>query len=99
MFFEYVAWHTGIVVAALFLVVGMGIAPRSGSILRVFIVSVGYSAVVGLVDAMTGVTLLDVPFWAERRRVQLAASAGSSPEQMGLATVGAIHSTDVPSDP
>jgi len=135
VFFEYVAGHTGIVVAALFLVVGMGITPRSGSILRVFIVSVGYTAVVGLVDAMTGAnymflrqppsewtllrllgpwpwymasaagvalvlfTLLDVPFWAERRRVQLAASAGSSPEQMGLATVGAIHSTDVPSDP
>jgi hypothetical integral membrane protein (TIGR02206 family) len=134
VFFEYVARHTGIVAASLLLVVGMGIAPRSGSILRVFIV-VGYTAVVGLVDAMTGANyvslgqppsewtllrllgpwtrytasaagvalvrfpLLDVPILAGRRRVQLAGSPGSAPEQTRLATVDAIHSTDVPPDP
>jgi len=54
VFFEYVAGHMGIVIAALFLVVGMGIVPRPGSILRVFTVTAAYTAVVGLVDALTG---------------------------------------------
>jgi hypothetical integral membrane protein (TIGR02206 family) len=54
VFFEYVAGHLGIVVAALFLVVGMRIVPRPGAVPRVFAITVGYTAVVGLVDALTG---------------------------------------------
>ncbi|HUY63793.1 MAG TPA: TIGR02206 family membrane protein [Acidimicrobiales bacterium] len=54
VFFEYVVGHAGIVIAALFLVVGMGIVPRPGSIRRLFTISVGYSALVGLVDAVAG---------------------------------------------
>lgn len=54
VFFEYVAGHLGIVMAALFLVVGMGIVPRPGAVPRVFAITVGYTAVVGLVDALTG---------------------------------------------
>jgi hypothetical integral membrane protein (TIGR02206 family) len=54
VFFEYLTGHLGIVFAALFLVVGMGIAPRPGSVPRVFIITAAYTAFVGLVDGLTG---------------------------------------------
>jgi len=54
VFFQYVAGHLGVVMAALFLVVGMRIVPRSGSVVRVFAITAAYSLVVGLVDAATG---------------------------------------------
>lgn len=54
VFFQYVAGHLGIVVAALFLVVGMRIVPRPGAVVRVFAISAAYTALVGLVDALTG---------------------------------------------
>jgi len=54
VFFEYLVGHVGIVVAALFLVVGMGRHPRPGSVPRVFAIVAAYTALVGLVDATTG---------------------------------------------
>ena len=54
VFFEYVAGHLGVVTAALFLVVGLRIVPRPGAAPRVLAITVGYTAVVGLVDALTG---------------------------------------------
>ncbi len=54
VFFEYLVGHLGIVAAALFLVVGMRIAPRPGAVRRVFLISVVYTAVVGTVDGLTG---------------------------------------------
>jgi hypothetical integral membrane protein (TIGR02206 family) len=54
VFFQYVVGHVGIVVAALFLVVGMGIVPRGHAVVRVFAITLGYSAFVGIVDATTG---------------------------------------------
>ena len=54
VFFQYVVGHVGIVVAALFLVIGLGIVPRPRSVPRVFLVTAGYTAAVGLVDAVTG---------------------------------------------
>ncbi len=54
VFFEYLAGHLGIVMAALFLVVGMGIVPRPGAVPRVFAITVGYTALVGAVDALSG---------------------------------------------
>ena len=46
--------HIGIVVAALFLVLGMGIVPRRRSVARVFAITLGYTTLVGIVDAVTG---------------------------------------------
>jgi hypothetical integral membrane protein (TIGR02206 family) len=113
VFFQYVVGHVGIVVAALFLVVGMGIAPRKGSVMRVFAITAGYTALVGIVDGVTGanymflrappgewtllrvlgpwpwyvvsaagvavvlLTMLDAPFWPERRRTSHKASTGA----------------------
>ncbi len=54
VFWQYVAGHLGIVFAALFLVVGMRIVPRPFAVPRVFAITVGYTALVGVVDALTG---------------------------------------------
>ena len=114
VFFQYVVGHVGIVVAALFLVIGMRIAPRRGSVIRVLAITAGYTAVVGLVDGVTGanymflrappgewtllrvlgpwpwyvvsaagvaavlVTMLDAPFWRERRRASEGTSTGAA---------------------
>ena len=54
VFFQYVVGHLGIVVAALFLVVGLRLVPRRGAVARVLAITAGYTAVVGAVDAGTG---------------------------------------------
>lgn len=54
VFFEYVVGHLGVVTAALFLVLGMRITPRAGAVSRVTAVTAGYTALVGLVDGLTG---------------------------------------------
>ena len=54
VFFQYVVGHLAVVTAALFLVAGMGIVPRAGAPWRVFLVTIAYSAFVGLVDALSG---------------------------------------------
>jgi hypothetical integral membrane protein (TIGR02206 family) len=54
VFFQYMVGHLGIVVAAVFLVVGLGIAPRPGAVVRVFAITLGYTAFVGLVDGGAG---------------------------------------------
>lgn len=53
-FFEYLVGHVGIVAAALFLVAGMGLVPRRRAVPRVFAVTAAYTALVGLVDALSG---------------------------------------------
>lgn len=53
-FFEFVVGHLGIVIAALFLVIGLRLAPRRGSVLRVFAITAGYTAFVGCFDALSG---------------------------------------------
>lgn len=103
-FFEYVVGHLAIVLAAVFLVVGLRYAPRPGAAARVAALTAAYTSFVGLVDAVTGanymflrrppaewtllrllgpwpwyvvsaagvgivlLVLLDLPFWAARRR-------------------------------
>lgn len=54
VFFQYVVGHTGIVLAALFLVVGLRIYPRPGAVKRVLAITAGYTAIVGFVDAVAG---------------------------------------------
>jgi hypothetical integral membrane protein (TIGR02206 family) len=53
-FFEFVIGHVGTVIAALFLVVGLRLRPRPGSVRRVFAITVAYTAFVGLFDWLTG---------------------------------------------
>jgi hypothetical integral membrane protein (TIGR02206 family) len=54
VFFQYVVGHLGIVLAALFLVVGEGRRPRRWAAPRVLAVTAAYTAAVGLVDWATG---------------------------------------------
>ncbi len=53
-FFEFVVGHLAIVTAALFLVVGLRREPRPGAVWRVYAITVGYTAAVGLFDWVTG---------------------------------------------
>lgn len=53
-FFEYVTAHVGIVAAALFLVIGLGLQPRRGAVRRVLAITVAYTVFVGAFDATTG---------------------------------------------
>jgi hypothetical integral membrane protein (TIGR02206 family) len=54
VFFEFVVGHLGIVIAALFLVVGLRLRPRSGSVPRVFAITAAYTTFVGFFDWLTG---------------------------------------------
>ncbi|MGA2528239.1 MAG: TIGR02206 family membrane protein [Acidimicrobiales bacterium] len=54
VFFQYLAGHLGIVLAAIYLVVGLRISPRPGSVLSSFAITVGYTAFVGVVDGLSG---------------------------------------------
>ncbi|HXQ58453.1 MAG TPA: TIGR02206 family membrane protein [Acidimicrobiales bacterium] len=54
VFFEYMVGHLGIVLAAVFLVVGLGLRPRPRAVVRVLTVTLAYTGVVGLVDGLAG---------------------------------------------
>ena len=54
IFFQYYAAHGLVVVAAVFLVLGLGLAPGVGAVRRAALLTLGYTAVVGLVDLLTG---------------------------------------------
>ncbi len=54
VFFQYLGGHLGIVLAALYLVIGLRIAPRPGSVVTTFAITLAYTAFVGLVDALSG---------------------------------------------
>ncbi len=53
-FFMFVTGHLGIVIAALFLVVGLRLRPRRGSVIRVFAITAAYTAFVGWFNWLTG---------------------------------------------
>ena len=53
-FFEFVVGHLGVVIAALYLVVGLRLRPRPGSVKRVFAVTAACTAFVGWFDWLTG---------------------------------------------
>jgi Predicted integral membrane protein len=50
----FVVGHLGIVIAALFLVVGLRLEPRPGSVMRVFAITAAYTAFVGCFNWLTG---------------------------------------------
>jgi hypothetical integral membrane protein (TIGR02206 family) len=53
-FFLFVVGHLGIVIAALYLVVGLQRVPRRGSVARVFAITVAYASFVGVFNWLTG---------------------------------------------
>jgi hypothetical integral membrane protein (TIGR02206 family) len=53
-FFQYTIGHVTIVVAAAFLVIGLGIVPRPRAVPRVIVISLLYTGFVGVVNIVTG---------------------------------------------
>lgn len=53
-YWQYYLAHGGVVVAALFLVAGLGLRPRRFAAVRVAVITVFYVACVGLIDSVTG---------------------------------------------
>lgn len=54
VYFQYYLAHGLVVIAALFLVIGLRISPTRGAVIRSAVLTAGYAAVVGVVDAITG---------------------------------------------
>lgn len=53
-YFTYFKTHSGVVVAALLLVFGLGNAPRHGAVGRVYVATAAFAALAGAGDLLTG---------------------------------------------
>ena len=53
-YLQFYATHDLVVLAALFLVIGLRLQPRAGAVRRVFLITLAFAAVIGLVDLGTG---------------------------------------------
>jgi len=53
-YLQFYATHDLVVLAALFLVVGLGLQPRVGAVRRIFQLTLAFAALVGLLDLVTG---------------------------------------------
>jgi hypothetical integral membrane protein (TIGR02206 family) len=53
-YLQFYATHDLVVLAALFLVIGLGLQPRAGAVRRIFLLTLAFAAVVGLIDLTTG---------------------------------------------
>jgi hypothetical integral membrane protein (TIGR02206 family) len=54
LYFTYFGYHVGAIVAGTFLVYGAGIYPRPRAVARVFAATLGWAAVAGTADVITG---------------------------------------------
>jgi hypothetical integral membrane protein (TIGR02206 family) len=53
-YLQFYATHDLVVLAALFLVIGLGLRPRAGAVRRIFLLTLGFALIVGLIDLTTG---------------------------------------------
>jgi hypothetical integral membrane protein (TIGR02206 family) len=53
-YLQFYATHDLVVLAALFLVIGLGLQPRPGAVRRIFLLTLAFAAVIGLIDVVTG---------------------------------------------
>lgn len=54
LFWNYFITHSGVVLAALFLAVGLGLTPRRGAVWRVFLATAAWAAIAAIANAITG---------------------------------------------
>jgi hypothetical integral membrane protein (TIGR02206 family) len=54
LFWNYFITHSGVVLGALFLAVGLGLTPRRGAVERVFLATAAWAAVAAIGNAITG---------------------------------------------
>ncbi len=53
-YLQFYATHDLVVLAALFLIVGLGLQPRRGSVGRIFLLTLAFTAAIAIVDLVTG---------------------------------------------
>ncbi|MDQ6713231.1 MAG: TIGR02206 family membrane protein [Candidatus Dormibacteraeota bacterium] len=53
-YLQFYVTHDLVILAALFLVVGLGLQPRRGAVRRIFLLTLGFTFVIGLIDLVTG---------------------------------------------
>ncbi len=53
-YLQFYATHDLVILAALFLVIGLRLQPRTGAVRRIFLLTLAYAAVIGLIDLVTG---------------------------------------------
>jgi hypothetical integral membrane protein (TIGR02206 family) len=53
-YLQFYATHDLVILAALFLVIGLGLQPRAGAVRRIFLLTLAFAAVIGLIDLVTG---------------------------------------------
>jgi hypothetical integral membrane protein (TIGR02206 family) len=53
-YLQFYVTHELVIVAALFLVIGLGLQPRAGAVRRIFLLTLAFAVVVGLIDLATG---------------------------------------------
>jgi hypothetical integral membrane protein (TIGR02206 family) len=82
----YFAMHGGVIAAALVIVLGCGIRPRPGAAWRAFGWTLGYAAVVGVVDLLTGANFL----WLRAKPPQPTLLDRLGPWPVYLLAAGAI---------
>ena len=53
-YLQFYVTHDLVILAALFLVIGPALRPRPGAVRRIFLLTLGFAVVVGLIDVVTG---------------------------------------------
>jgi hypothetical integral membrane protein (TIGR02206 family) len=53
-YLQFYVTHELVILAALFLVVGLALQPRPGAVRRIFLLTLAFAALVGLIDLVTG---------------------------------------------
>jgi hypothetical integral membrane protein (TIGR02206 family) len=53
-YLQFYVTHELVILAALFLVIGLALYPRPGAVRRIFLLTLAFAAVVGLIDLVTG---------------------------------------------
>ena len=53
-YLQFYATHDLVVLAALFLIVGLGVHPRPGSVRRIFLLTLAFTVAIALIDLVTG---------------------------------------------
>ena len=53
-YLQFYVTHDLVILAALFLVFGLALTPRPGAVRRIFLLTIGFAVLVGLIDLVTG---------------------------------------------
>jgi hypothetical integral membrane protein (TIGR02206 family) len=53
-YLQFYVTHDLVILAAIFLVIGLGLQPRRGAVRRIFLLTLAFAAAIGLIDLVTG---------------------------------------------